>query len=275
MFYRKPLALLSLALASLGAHASSVDLILDVTTTSRTVGHLDPTTHLSSATLDSAYVPQSFSTTVHIDTSSPNAGLIFDPPFAITMFGEDFGSYATATPHTNELKAQGSSDPTLTAQVLQVRTIDGALGFENSELTAPPNSDALNVVAGRYSFSNGDQTSEFDYKLNMVLLTGTRDPSISTPVQPLSGAEFEAYLNALVGQTFVNAWTETGSLKVVDRVYPSPTYNSYLALDTFKYTGDITIRSVSTIPEPSSVVLSLAGLAAVSLIRNRRQAPRA
>lgn len=285
MSIHKSLTLLSLALASAASQATTVEMILDISPTSLTVGHLNPQTQLIDQAIDATFVPQSFSTTVRwvYETSVPGS-LLGEGVYVSYAEGSMGSSAITATPYANALgpsQAPTNFVSATTATTLHLRlAATGPLGMEGSSLSAPENADTF-WAHGSSGWGINAETSISHQDSLDIVLSVPRDPSTNETLQAFSNDQIVDQLRSLVGQSFANAFAEQLDYKIgkgvlIDDQYVGPHYawGAITSHDTMTYLGDVTIRSVTTIPEPSTLTLNIVGISCLAALLARRRTRR-
>lgn len=98
-------------------------------------------------------------------------------------------------------------------------------------------------------------------------------------IQPFTGLELAAWLQAQQGQTFANAYQQSGlqilNLSSLIKPGANPIDGSLGVTSSYSkvsMSGNLTIKSVTVVPEPSSMILSALGLIGMGWVLRRRNA---
>lgn len=271
--------------AAVGVHAQTVELVVDVTATSRQLTSLDQQRIITQN--DAQFQPRQFEWTIRFDLNDPQIGEVLP-----TGRGEEISAHTTfggvdisPTAYTPELLAgkpaeqaliwsysfAGSSVSTTPVAPLppspvrfpQYQTVIGYSSF---------------VSASDWQFMGDGQAGITNHKLSLgLLMNGSAQPGYV--IQPVTGADFLAYLQGQIGRKQAGAYSESVMewLETDAPLTNSPPLgsvpDSVLKRDGVQISGDAVIRSVTVVPEPATYALMSLGLVGVaSMVRRQRRA---
>ena len=262
------------------AGAAPVEVVFDVTVTTRT-GHewFDGTNHVMT---DPDFEPISLSFAYQ-----------FDPALVLTQHavpGGETPGYAltrfvggTGTPAFTPLypMVHGPTPPTATEHS------GSDVSYGKNLLTVPVSPEELVDVQETASFlsyagwsmpftGKPDAVMQFEHR-QLVSLQQPGWPLHMDQFSVLTGAQALAFLQAQVGVVQVGAYSESGGIVVQQYVGGVPQGTAgYYEDRGILFTGDVTIRSVTPVPEADALWMGLAGMAVLgSWLGVKRRALRA
>lgn len=280
MFARQSLVVFALSsLGAVAAQAEVVEMVVDVTATTRQVSHLDQGTLVT--TNDASFQPQQFQWVVRFDLDQPYVTPSQPVNGDTQLYASTFfkGGSTSDTPYSaGLLSLVPPSSPVLFPDVGQVyavlmtkdmmmpfssaQPVDIHTGF-NSGLTWQAVSDGLATTTtyGRaMSFSD----------------TGAAIPN--SAFHAWTGQEFVSYLQSQAGKTYVGGFNESFNQWVQkanppgDVILVSNAPDALVAQDSIVISGDVSIQSVAVVPEPASYALMGLGLPLIAAALRRRRA---
>lgn len=275
MFARQSLVVLALSsLAAVAAHAEVVEVVMDVTALTRSVGSTVGGVYTEQ--VDAGFQSQTFTYTVSFDlndgvvnAAAPFSGNPPGSPYASGMSA--LGSFNlltnSATPYTAGLMAM-APDRQLT--MFDVGFAAYMLAVPDSATTDSPQPVSQNADFGSFALwalPSGSTT----YSRGVGFHT-MGSPMAAQDLQPWTPAEYLSYLQAHTGEVLTGAYSEaydynSQSIFVIGMPLPSVVQH-----DSVTITGDAVIRSVTVVPEPATYALMGLGLSLVAAVRRRQQA---
>lgn len=270
MNLRASLTALALVIGSASAGAETVEVLMDVTSTSRSLGQLVNGEYV--VTEDAGFQAQTFTYSVRFDLDSA----LITPAeptsdFDKTIYGGFNLLSDSVTPYTASLLAMAPSEaPSFSAP------------FAGYILSVPGSSTATEPlpVSQSASFNNFSMWgglgigSGHTFYSRSLSVNSLGAPTSADDLKAWTPAEYLAYLQAQTGRTLVGAYQEGYDSQVTDSVpgswfgFGTPVVVSH---DSVSIQGDMVIRSVAVVPEPSTYVLMGLGLSLVAAVRRRRQ----
>lgn len=256
-----------LSFVAIGAQAKVVQIVVDVIAQSRQLSSFDQQTGFWSYSTDPTFAPQQFEFTAQFDLDNPS---VDNPRLANSngtsvlwgsvMYTGGAGASTLPTPFTAGLL---SGFPPAETAVWPLFT----QAIQN-QMTPTSESGVLQPVSASADFNTIAMWQTFGELQNTW--TYGRSISFKLPTTPLSNAEFRAWsddefvasLQASVGVMNMNTFSEMAYQGVAQTWMPDFSGNKVEIL------GDVVLRSVSVVPEPSTSLLL--GLGLVTLVAARR-----
>lgn len=270
MAYRKAWICLTLACTSMAAQAEILELVFDVTGTTRETMHVDGPGN-APWQVDASFTPQDFSVTVRLDTASARYSTDTAPD-GTQHASTGFDATLSATPYTGEMRAgfpAGYPGGGTLAQTLPPAPSSG------DPASADVRFRTFNATAYQVG-STSSQYTRFWYSLETLLqLPG--QPVLPGDFHALDGAEIAQWLRSQVGTTFADGYSESTmdiSYKVLSQPNPpvlTPPIEQTSA-NGLRYGGDLTLRSVTAVPEASTLAMAGIGLLAAARMARRQRA---
>ncbi|MFZ2989648.1 PEP-CTERM sorting domain-containing protein [Ideonella sp.] len=241
---------------------------MDVMAKSRAVGHVVNGTY--TVTDDAGFAPETFSYAARFNLRID--GALSAPSLSesnVIKSGVFFGGVSTPSPFTASLVA--------TAPESLVNQMNS--GSASYLLAVPKTATVVApaAVSQRVFLSVGQFWSSaagYEQYGRSVSWTTQGAPIAASSLTPWSPDEFVAHWQSLVGQTLDGAYKESYDLSsqspyaLLGGVTPPPP----TLHDNVSIYGDVVIRSVTVVPEPSTYLLMGLGLSLVAVVRRRQQA---
>lgn len=253
-----------LALLPVCASATTVELVFDVNVTTRFVGEVNVAFGPRWKS-DLAFLPQSFAVTARFDLEDPavRPNGIADL-FAVTTFSGGGGASLTQTPYTAGMRAGIASVSDETHAYFTQAVL-----ISNLPPTPTPVGTATSAGFSASSFVEtiGDVGVVRQYFRGIYLGENSGDVLTAENFHDLAGTEFVSWLQARTGPAYTARFTEQYEHRVAGlALYEGQWLTSFAPEDLISYegvrlAGNATLRSVSVVPEPSSALLMLLGLA--------------
>lgn len=246
----------ALALAAAAASATTVELVFDVTASEITV-----TDSLRGAFDDVRPIELSFPVTISFHLEYHSSLVYMEPGGPPTAWFDFWGDRYISTSQWTEAFSGvplGNDNPYV--DITLDRTLDVETGLTN-------------VIT---SFDNFTMWVSLDGKGNVVEHTGSRiisweqssDAFNLETWAPITDVEFISLLNSRIGLVVEDGYKEQShTLKSYGVQTPFPTSQQ----KGFSVAGDVVLRSVSVVPEPSTYALTGLGLAAIAARRRIRR----
>lgn len=269
MFARQSLVVLALVATGVSTHAQTVEVTMNVTATSRSVGHLVNGADVVSP--DTGFQPQTFSYAVTFDLSN---GVVTSPSTAGGQVGIagyfDLSSLSSlsSSPYTASLMAMTPGEQ---ATSLSWSSVGYALSVpETANATTPISVSELTVLNKSLIWSDGSGTTSYG---RGVFLPTQGSPIAAQDLKAWSPDEFVAHLQAQTGKVFAGAYTEVYDYSSQPLFVIGGSDPSALSVhDRVAIQGDVVIASVTVVPEPSTYLLMGLGLPLIAAVRRHRQA---
>ena len=257
----------AVGLSTTAAHADVVQVVFDVTAHTRELIQMSrDLPELSTYERDRTFAPEPFQFTVQFDLDNPsiravgpgnsNSGEIL---WGYAVYNGGAGASTSATPFTEGLlsgfpPAESATQPLFT-QVVQNQTTPRSIFYP----TAPQvvTADVVFGTSATWSSLDNDVQNTWNYGRGLSLTLPTSKVSNSN-FHLWTGQEFVDALLATVGVVRTDAFHE-GMFQSVTEPGASPWTDPYQATKV-AITGDVVLRSVTVVPEPSSAVLMGMGL---------------
>ncbi|MCQ9375479.1 PEP-CTERM sorting domain-containing protein [Methyloversatilis sp. XJ19-13] len=254
--------------ASVAAHATTVQVVIEVIAQSRQITTLSQETGNWNVTYDYAFEPSRFEYTAQFDLDSPlvdqpqhawsNSGSIW---YSNVMYTGGAGASTTPTPYTADLT--NGFPPSGTA-------VWPLFTQASQRLTSPINQEGAQPVDAIASFSTLTRWETFG-ELQHTWSYG-RSSFVQLPAGPVPNADFRVWsaeefisaMQASVGTVTQNSFNEM-SFYGVSQVYSSPFEGTRIDI-----MGDTMLKSVTVVPEPSISVLMTLGLMALATARRAK-----
>lgn len=282
MNVRKCFVMLALAATSVCAQAETVELVLNVSTTAQWASRSDG--FGNSLPYDGpAFTPQSFEWRVRfdLDTSLVESFRSDERLIAETFFAN---GQTQATPYSSALLSRVPSGMPV---VMEEHTQVAALLSTNRSLPIGPvlPSEAVDVHTifagggeGWRLVSDGVVSTAVHGR--SFTFDGAGTPVQNTNFKPMTGQDFVKYLQSQVGQKKVAAFAEVFDLweqKAYGSgadVWTSGLPEDLISHESIYIQGDVSIASVTSVPEPSSAVLVGMGLMLIAGVQRKRAGSR-
>jgi len=258
---------LVVAVSSLCAHAQTVMVTMDVTANARTIGHVVNGTYTVSN--DTGFLPATFSYAESFNLKID--GALSAPSLSernVIESGFFSGRGSAPSPFTASLVT--------TAPASLVNQMNS--GYAGYLLFVPKTATAVApaAVSQQAFLSTGlfwSSAAGYEQYGRSVSWTTQGAPIAASSLTPWSPDEFLAHWQSLVGQTLVGAYKESYDLSSQSPYAPlgGGTPLPPALHDNVAILGDVVIRSVTVVPEPSTCLLMGLGLSLMAAACRRGQ----
>ena len=274
---KQALSALALTCAAASAAAAPVEVVFDIATTKRTMHEwIDGQIHTAT---DPDFEHVSFSIAFEFDTDHILTQNVFPgddatPAYAFTRFAGGTGQPAFS-PLYPLLHARMPANGTRHSGSDVTYSKDLQALAASPDEPVPVLEQARFVSYDGWSASDGvapDAVAVYRHEQTIALQRqGT--PLSAGQLTALTGGELVAYLQSQIGVLQVGAFSESGGIllqRYVDGVPQGPAGGEYVDAGVV-FKGDVTIRSVTAVPEPGALGLVLVGVGLLWGLRTRHR----
>ena len=270
--FQHVLTVFALACLSNSASAGLIEATFDVTFTSKEdYWYRDG---ISGGLGNTLAQPISFTTSVRFELDNPPTQTLEQPPIGVAGASISFQPlhvYFTYTPFTNALFVSSPAVATWEDQA--------GVSYGLSQVSQAGNADqAVPVLEQMYlarghswqvTGMDGAGTTTTQAYMRGIAFQVDGSPMSSNQFTQLTGEDTLAFLQTQVGVVHSQAFFEFKEHSVFDPTVPYD--RPFRSIEGTEYLGDVVLRSVTAVPEPGALMLSLSGIALVGLHAGRKR----
>ena len=268
----RKLAVTAFILTGATAQAASIEVVFDVTAQTRALGEqVNPFDMVDHP--DLTFSPVTFSISMYLDMGKVIWQSLsqFHVPYVAVGFGN--APVFTSTPFTSTLLVPAPANA-------DISTPHGNATYYKNFTQAPlsneqplPEWDQARFSTSDYwtapTDGSADITTVYNHGMGIAFTSFVGEVPVNQ-LKLISGPDLAAFLQGQIGKVQTDAFHEYGLLGTTRPSIGG--VEEALSGNRIMYRGDVVIRSVTVVPEPDTLLLSLVGMgvAALSITRRRR-----